>query len=262
MATAELTHHHPGPPLSAHVRDFCGYRERTAGPLSRRELPHLGITVVISFGEPLEVERALVESFVAGLHDVPVLTTHFGVQHGIEARLTPLGGYRLLGLPMSELAGAVAHLGDVLGRAGDELADRLAHLPDWPSRFALLERFLLRRLAEGPAPPRELDWAWRRIAGSAGRVPVLSLAEELGWSRGRLVTRFREHVGLPPKVVARVARFQHAIALLGRVSPAELALRCGYCDQSHFNREFRALAGCTPTEFRALEPVLVPRGEP
>jgi AraC-like DNA-binding protein len=49
--------------------------------------------------------------------------------------------------------------------------------------------------------------------------------------------------------MARVFRFRRAVELLsGGAGFAEAAAVCGYYDQAHLNREFRALAGCTPSE--------------
>jgi AraC-like DNA-binding protein len=76
----------------------------------------------------------------------------------------------------------------------------------------------------------------------------------VGWSRRHLAARFRDQVGLPPKVVARVLRFQCALRLMGTDGgPAwsDVALACGYYDQAHLNREFRSLAGCAPTRYFA-----------
>jgi AraC-like DNA-binding protein len=67
-------------------------------------------------------------------------------------------------------------------------------------------------------------------------------------------------VGLGPKTAARVLRFHHAARLLAPASIygtattapptiSDVAAGCGYADQSHLVREFRALAGCTPTEY-------------
>ncbi len=90
--------------------------------------------------------------------------------------------------------------------------------------------------------------AWGLLDGGPG-VTVADIAADVGWSRKHLTHRFREQVGLPPKVMARVLRFERAVALLsGGTGLAEAAFACGYYDQAHLNREFRALSGCTPTE--------------
>jgi AraC-like DNA-binding protein len=64
---------------------------------------------------------------------------------------------------------------------------------------------------------------------------------------------FRRQFGVTPKTVARVARFQHAVHVLSRPSATfGAAVACGYADQPHFNREFRSMAGVTPTELLAF----------
>jgi AraC-like DNA-binding protein len=81
---------------------------------------------------------------------------------------------------------------------------------------------------------------------------VASLAGRLGWSRKRLAARFNEHVGLPPKTVARIARFDRARTLAEpprRPDWTRLAAECGYYDQSHLIKEFRAFTGRTPETF-------------
>ncbi|WP_157517057.1 helix-turn-helix domain-containing protein [Mycobacterium sp. MS1601] len=75
-------------------------------------------------------------------------------------------------------------------------------------------------------------------------------AAELGWSHKRLIKRYRDTVGLPPKTVARIVRFEKLTSRLGRgdVDWAALAADCGFFDQAHLAREVRSLAGQTPTE--------------
>jgi AraC-like DNA-binding protein len=80
------------------------------------------------------------------------------------------------------------------------------------------------------------------------------MAQELGWSHKHLVARFQAEVGLPPKRLARILRFERALSGLQRqrsMSLADVALEAGYCDQAHLNRDFRRLAGLTPTEYLA-----------
>ena len=79
---------------------------------------------------------------------------------------------------------------------------------------------------------------------------VRALAVELGWSPRRLIDRFRDHLGLPPKAAARVIRFNRAVTALNSGTPdiAQVAAACGYADQAHLARDVRALGGVTPGE--------------
>jgi AraC-like DNA-binding protein len=173
-----------------------------------------------------------------------------GGQRGIQLDLTPLGAYTLLGVPMGRLANIAADLGDLLGPCAGELVERLADTPGWAARFDLIDAFLLRRLEIGPTPAPEVARAWQVLTATGGRAPVAALAGEVGWSRKHLHHRFKEQVGLAPKVMARILRFERAVELIsaGGRPWAEIAADCGYYDQAHLNREVRALAGCTPSE--------------
>ncbi len=249
----ELAQRPPHPALSAHVRNLAGWREKERAPVRRRELPGGRIVLVISFGPSMDVDGRRFTSFTGGLHDAPALTEHDGESHGVQAYLTPLGARRLLGLPMGELTGQVVELEDLIGAEAGELAERVYEALGWPARLDLLEREIARRVIDAPAPPPGLEHAWRRLMETRGALPIGALAEELGWSRRHLAARFREEIGLPPKALARLLRFERAATRLRMPDPADLgriALDCGYYDQAHFNRDFKAFAGSTPTEYR------------
>jgi AraC-like DNA-binding protein len=255
----EMASRDADPRLRGHVRDYVGYVEVTPRPLRRREVASADITLIISLGPTIEVFDAAGKgdpwtSFVAGLWDAPAFTEHAGHQHGIEVRLTPLGAHLLLGVPMHHLANQVVGLGDLLGHEGDRLVERLYEAPGWAARFELLDAALLARLAAARAPSPRVAWAFARLRETHGAIAVGALAGELGWSRRHLAAQFREWVGLPPKVLARILRFDRVVELLRHEDPerwAEVAYGCGYYDQAHFNRDFRQFAGATPTAFLA-----------
>ena len=250
----EVASRPPHPALAGHVGRYCGFVESSASPVRRREIPGQDVVAILSFGPALWVNDAPRTSFVAGLTEASVVTEHEGVSHGLEITFTPLGARMILGTPMHLLANEVVPFEDVWGEGGGELLDRLHESPDWETRFALVDAVLARRLAEAAPPPAAVAWAWRRLVAEAGRLAVRELTTELSCSRRYLATQFREHVGLAPKPIARILRFQRAVRLLeddGEPDLEWIALACGYYDQPHFNRDFRAFAGSTPTEFLA-----------
>jgi AraC-like DNA-binding protein len=229
-----------------------GWALEGPGAASFHELPFPGIPLILNLGSPWFVDDASLDSFLAGLHTRPTRVTGERAFSCLELRLTPLGARRLLGLPLHELANHTHALEELLPDVG-ALTARVREAQAWDERFDLLEAFLARRLADTPPAPRELDWAWRQLVRSGGRVRVRALAADLGWTPRRLIDRFRDHVGLPPKTAARVIRLDRAISALRSGTPrvAEVAAACGYADQAHLGRELRELGGVTPGQLVA-----------
>jgi AraC-like DNA-binding protein len=232
--------------LCGWASSYYGFGEDTGLPVRRREGPGVDIVVILAFEEHWLIDGERQRSFIAGLHETQVTTEHPGRSLGMQINLNPLAARALTGLPLHELAERTVALEEVLREPF--LVERLATARDWDARFRLLDDMLAPRLANAQ-PSREVSWAWKRLKSTHGRAAVGALAEELGWSRKRIVARFRDEVGLPPKAVARLFRFERARELSGKMPWAELALECGYYDQSHLINEFRAITGRTPETF-------------
>jgi AraC-like DNA-binding protein len=236
----------PLPPLAGKVTSYYGFEVETPEPVRQREGPGTDVVVILTFEEHWLIDGERRTSFVAGLHERQVTTEHPGRSLGVQINLDPLAARALFGVPLDELADRSVPLAEVL--AEPYLVERLAEMPDWEARFALLDSALAPRLGDArPAP--ETAWAWGRLRATHGRVPIGELASELGWSRKRIVARFRDEIGLPPKAVARQLRFERARELAGTMSWGELAFECGFSDQSHLIAEFRRITGRTPETF-------------
>ena len=191
---------------------------------------------------------------VTGIHSHPVVVrAPRRPCRVLGVRLHPVGAWVALGHPLHQLADVTADLDDLLGRAAGELAEQCADVGSGLERVrrtvAWLRRRLLGRTVATPDPAAQ--WAARRIAASAGREAIGSLRAATGLTGPRLVTLFREQVGVTPKRLARIHRFDRALSLLtspgGSIGRA--AAEAGYYDQPHMNAEFRALAGLTPNDF-------------
>jgi AraC-like DNA-binding protein len=254
----ELVLREPHPSLQLYVHEYVGYLESTATMVCRQELPSTRVPVIINFGPAFRVRAAADEaewrdlaSFAAGLHEEYALAGSTGASYCMQVDLTPIGAHLVFGVPMSELRNRVVALEDLLGVWGRRLTDELEDAPSWENRFALLDERIADRIATARASCDGIAWAWLELVRAGGNLSVGVLAQELGWSHRRLIARFREQVGIPPKKVARLLRFERVIETLDRsggVGFAEAAYRCGYYDQAHLIRDFHEFAGTTPTE--------------
>ncbi len=263
----EFTGRAPDARLAGLVLRYQGFAMRMGRPVQRRELPGTTLPLVIAFeggfalGRPGETEGPVesFDSFTGGPQEAFVATHWPTVVRGLQVDLTLLGAHLVLGVPLCSLRGRTVRLEEVLGRTGTRMSDQLRDAPDWPARFALLDEAFLTRVTAARLPGGDLTWAWRRIHGSGGNLDIGSLATELGCSRPYLTQRFQHAFGVAPKTLARIRRFERAVRLLedGELPAAQVAFLGGYCDQPHFNREFKRLAGSSPREhlrLRAAEP--------
>lgn len=237
-------------------REYIGASHEGLKFESWLEPPQPVATLMISLEDPLRTERGeLPRAWIAGLDDKPEVVDTSGRHTEVDLKLTPFGAYALCGVPMSELTGQVVPLEEVFGRGAKSLPEQLAEAPSWSTRFDLVERLLLSRLAMAAVSDPFVVEAVFRLQASGGRVRINELAAGLNVSRRHLSTRFRAQVGLPPKTFARLLRFELARRLMTERPArwADLAAECGYADQSHLNREFRELGGTSPAQLLARQ---------
>jgi AraC-like DNA-binding protein len=168
------------------------------------------------------------------------------------------GACPLLGFPAGELHNQHVALETAWGKHAGELHDRLLNARSARARLQILEERLLGRLHGAPVQPPAVGYALTAFDRAPHDQAIGEVCESVGLSARRFIEVFADHVGMTPKLYCRVRRFQAALALIGRQSEVDwamVALACGYFDQAHFIRDFRAFAGVTPTSY------LLGRGE-
>lgn len=197
-------------------------------------------------------------AFVFGLQENKLtVESMFCHPRAVTVRLLPLGAWAFFGgLALSELANNVIDLESALGPAAgvEPLRQRLMELPDLGAALGVLEDWLTARLLRGPLAHPVAGEALRRLRCAGGNLRVDALARELDVSARHLNGLFQREIGLPAKSVVRILRFERALDCLDAKPDRDLsalAYECGYYDQSHLNRDFRELAGLTPTEYLA-----------
>jgi AraC-like DNA-binding protein len=235
---------------------MAGFRQRVPALVDIAMVAHPAVTLIIDLSDAGGIvynahgqrQRG---SFVAGLLPGHLRT---GGRRGecLQIRLSPVVAAAALGVS-AELTGTVATLEDVWGSDAGQVVERLRAATSWDERFTIAADVLGERLSGAhPSVDPEVAHSWRRTLTSRGRVRVDGLADEVGWSRKRLWSRFRSQLGITPKRAAQLVRFDRAAHLLAAGhAPANVAAQCGYVDQSHLHREVKAITGVTPTAVAA-----------
>jgi AraC-like DNA-binding protein len=163
----------------------------------------------------------------------------------------PHSARQVIGIPLNEFRGLNIPLSDWLGQAGKELEERIFRSGCHHDRIAILEAFLLGRLAEPTCDQRRIAGCIRSITRAPSVVSLKELATMACLSERQFERSFAAVAGTSPKQYQRIARLNHAIGLAGRNRSENLtsiALSSGYYDQAHFNNEFREMTGLTPRQ--------------
>jgi AraC-like DNA-binding protein len=159
----------------------------------------------------------------------------------VGVRLRPGVAHALLQLPICDLVDARVVF------AAPELECEMARADSTDARFDVLEAFVARRLA-GAVVDERVDRAVQLIGASSGEASIEEVARECGLGRRQLERLMRVWVGVTPKRLSRVARFQAVLGGMAAQAPREWVHMAAatYADQPHMIREFSEFAGNTP----------------
>lgn len=255
----------PEGPLSDRVESVWSsegvdcFEEEEILPRSRTEvLLSMGDTHWLHDRNDRRRDRAFGTSFISGLQQRPLHVRSPGTTSMAGIRLRPEGVAAFLRDTPSAIAGEVIELDAILGPDVESLRDQVASARSLGERTRLLAAAVEAHFDRAAALSDEVRFALSALHASRGAVAIGDVVRASGYSHRHLTERFRAEVGLAPKAYARLIRFEAAFERLQQMKSvrwAEFALDCGYYDQAHLVREFRELAGTTPTEaFRRKAP--------
>lgn len=164
----------------------------------------------------------------------------------------PGGARPFVAVPADELCNRVVSVDLLWGRFASSVEERLwgARTPD--ERLRILQAVLQERVSLARALHPAVAYAITTIDRSHGSRPIADIAAGIGLSTRRFLDLFRTEVGLSPKAFSKMRRFARVLATIDRTPHldwTDVALSCGYFDQAHFNHDFRAFSGVSPSEY-------------
>ncbi len=242
----------PGPPLSQYVAMLWHCEGYVAPHAFERVLPSGTVQLLMPLtDEPLRAydhrNIGRYESYrgplVCGARSEFAVVDAASQRSMMGVQFKAGGAFPLLGFPAGELHNQHVSLDAAWGKRADELHDQLLHARSAKARFQILEERLLQRLYGAAEQPAAVKYALAAFDRAPHDQAIGEVCETVGLSARRFIEVFADHVGMTPKLYCRVRRFQAVLSLIGGqadVDWAQVALACGYFDQAHFNRDFRA----------------------
>lgn len=193
--------------------------------------------------------------FFIGIWDKPVtLTSKAQVTGTIGIELSPSGLHRFTHFSAFEIVNKIYSFSDVYNQQGCQLIERLRNTPDVNEKVELLQLFLV-GLLENSRHQLLIDYSVQLIHNSAGLLSVRDLVEKTGYSKRYIDLLFREYVGISPKTLSAISRFQRFYCSWANASNANFYapnLYEHYYDQAHFIKEFKKFTGHAPKQYANL----------
>lgn len=246
------------PPVSLRpfVERIWSWEARTGVPLPVL-MPGTGADLFIHFASPFGV-----------VHDdgrVMLSQVHLTCLRSLACRLVATGPVGFVAVrfrssalrhfgtvAMADLLDRFPDASEVLGRDIEAMPDRLAGLPDFAARSAVVADYLTARLAKCGAVYGRGDRAADALYYGTADSRIADIADSLGYSDRQFERDVRYACGISPKRFARVCRLHHtvrSVLVSGRRDTLDSALKHGYYDQAHFLHEFKSLTGMRPCDF-------------
>lgn len=252
----------PSPPLNSYIDDLY-YLDGLAPYPRLKTFPMPSLHLMVNFGHAFSVHisnqaqplAVCTQSWWAGMFSTshivgwPPSVQFFGIH------FKPGGAAPFLQFPLSELQNQVVALDAIWGLFAAEMRERLHDALTIQAGFALFEQLLLARLSQVPSGWDLVQHAIGEIAQHHGALSIRGLSEQFGISQNHLETQFKRVIGISPKEFARLSRFFHVLRSIDPTQPVDwtlIAHQSGFYDQPHFNKDFLALTGYSPTNYLQL----------
>jgi AraC-like DNA-binding protein len=252
--------HQPPVCLKPYVRYYWTLKldPLPASPSGQRLLTE-SFEFIFNLAAPIEIincddeKRRISATGITGPMSRPMRMRSAGPIHMFGICFQPGGGYPFFKYPAHELVDQSPDVDDLWGIRGREFVEYLQNDCRTPQAcIEAVNAYLIHRLESNHRDDRVIQKAIETVEGCKGRITIGQLACRLGVSRRHLARKFKERVGMSPKQLCRNIRFKQVYKLIETASQntwADVALTCGYYDQSHLINEFRYFTGSSPDTY-------------
>lgn len=254
----------PSPILKPYVDKYVFFEnEPGIEASSARPIPNGNFILVVNYNRdgihlkfPKSKEICKKRAYIRGystynVNESPYVVPDDNLQSfGIE--FNPLGFYYIFNIPQAEFSNQIIDLVDVFGKEGSQYVEKLLEAACHQEMVRITEDFLITHLLKNIRQSRDIDYSIGLIKTNHGLISISKLCEELNIGRRTLERYFQYQIGISPKALSRILRFNYCHRLFLKnplIDWQEIVYKCGYYDQAHFIRDFKEITGDAPNQY-------------
>ncbi|ULC58301.1 AraC family transcriptional regulator [Flaviramulus sp. BrNp1-15] len=199
----------------------------------------------------LKPKKSFTKVWVSGMHKNYISISAHQNSEMLVVQFKPCGSYPFLQIPVEELNDKVIPAEELFSDDILLLRDSLLNPETSSDKFKIVENWLLSKFDETKTPPKDLVKAIEELRVNSNNNHN-QIIEKYPNSQKHLIHQFKKYIGLTPKQLHRVLRFNDILQKIQQeqqISWTEIAYLCGFSDQSHFIKEFKHFSGFNPSEF-------------
>lgn len=181
------------------------------------------------------------------------LRTNPGRTSFIGVEFYPFGAYPIFGIPMTETANGLWLADDIMSKWGRNVCERIRSLRTMSEKTDFLQAQLVLLLNRKMIRNNVVEYCVSMLKETNGLMTISNLERKTGYTRRYLKILFKEHVGLSPKVLSGIFRFQKFYRKCARNIPYDRIkdeLYDYYYDHAHFAKEFKRMTAFPPRRFQ------------
>lgn len=247
----------PNPLLANYIKCYWSLEELSSRGSSSKDriFPDGCVELLFHFGDRFRKYRkdnsfeVQDRSFVHGQLTEYIELESTGKTGIFGVRFHPNGLKPFIANDLMETTGRTVSVLDIWGKDGAELEDKILNAKSNEVRLKIVESFLIKRLNEAKGSDRLTHHCVQTIIHHKGNLNIDQLSDDLCIGRRQLERRFVSDVGISPKMLSRIIRFQNTLQLIEQKkfnSLTMLAYESSFYDQSHFIKDFKEFTGLTP----------------
>lgn len=190
--------------------------------------------------------------WVAGVQTRPTYIESYGESKMVVIQFKTLGAYIFLNQPLRNFTEHYINLDCIFNNEADEVWEQLKETNTINEKFLIAEEFLYRKLLRKKIPNEKLIASIDLLLNNKASIPITRICLQYNISRKHLNFLFQEYLGISPKMLSSLNRFQTILQSISKSKPDNLthfAYELDFFDQAHFNNNFKRFTGLKPNDY-------------